>query len=180
MSMPQRLRIRFLVCLTGLGIVAFTGSHAQGRETEAQLLQHIQSEQNPVRKSKYELKLADLKLEQAQDAYGQNNPEQGAKLLGAFVDSMRASWKALQESGRKPVKQPQGFKELDISLREHARTLEDLARRVAYFDRGPVEKAAQEMERIRGEVLQALFPAKGSSNSNPPAPKLFSSPARPG
>jgi hypothetical protein len=164
----------------GLGIMAFTGSHAQGRETEEQLLQHIQSEQNPVRKSKYELKLADLKLEQARDAYGQNNPEQGAKLLGAFTDSMRGSWKALQESGRKAVKQPQGFKELDISLREHARTLEDLARRVPYFDREPVEKATHELERIRVEVLQALFPAKGSSNSNPPAPKPFSRPARPG
>ena len=169
-----------MVCLMGLGIMAFTGSHAQGRETEEQLLKHIQSEQNPVRKSKYELKLADLKLEQARDAYGQNNPEQGAKLLGAFTDSMGASWKALQESGRKAVKQPQGFKELDISLREHARALEDLARRVPYFDREPVEKATHELERIRVEVLQALFPAKGSSNSNPPARKQFSGPARPG
>jgi hypothetical protein len=165
------------MCLVGLGIVVFPCSYACGRETEEQLLEHLQNEQNPLKKSKYELKLADLKLGQAQDAYGQNDPELGAKLLGVFLDYMRASWKVLQGSGRKAVKQPQGFKELDISLREHARALEDLARRVAYFDREPVEKAAQEMERIRGEVLQALFPAdKATENGTTPAPKQFSSP----
>jgi hypothetical protein len=160
------------MCLVALGVMVFPGWYAHARETEEQLLEHIQREQNPLKRSKFELKLADLKLEQAQSAYGKDDPELGAKLLGEFVAHMQAAWKALRDSGRKAVKQPQGFKELDIALREHARTLEDLARRVSYFQRQPVEKAEQEMERIRGEVLQALFPGgKSTENATPPAPK---------
>ena len=73
------------VWLAVLGIL-LAGSCAMGRETEEQLLQRIQSEQNPVKKAKDEIKLANLKFAQVQDAYSQGHIEAGAKLLGTFVD----------------------------------------------------------------------------------------------
>jgi hypothetical protein len=151
---------------------------ASGHETEAQLLQRIQNEQNPVKKAKYEIKLANLKLMQVQDAYSQGNIDAGTNLLGTFVEHMKTSWQLLQASGRKAVKQPEGFRELEISLREDARLLEDVARRLSYFDRGPVEKAGRELERMRVDVLQALFPAVKSPplNASPPPQR----PAPPG
>ncbi|MGO8787358.1 MAG: hypothetical protein ACLQVL_08250 [Terriglobia bacterium] len=129
-----------------------------GRETEEQLLQRIQSEQNPVKKAKVEIKLANLRLTQVQDAYSQGHIEAGAKTLGAFVDTMKTSWKLLQDSGRKASKQPDGFRDLEISLREDVRVLQDLGPKVSYFDRAPVVNAGQELEKMRGEVLHALFP----------------------
>ena len=157
--------------------VALFAPPVLGRETEEQLLERIRNEQNPVKKAKFEIKLADLMLQQALDTYSKGDVESGAKLLGEFVEHMKASWKILQDSGRKAAKQPQGFKELDISLREDFRLLEDLERRVAYFDRGPIEKAAQETEGIRSEVLQALFPAAKPRTPSPPvAPIRFALP----
>jgi hypothetical protein len=150
-------------------MISLPGLCALGRETEEQLLGRIQSEQNPVKKAKYEIRFANLKLEQAQDAYKQSDVQLGSKLLEAFVEHMKTSWKILQESGRQAAKQPQGFKELDISLRQDVRLLEDLQHGVAYFDRGPVDKARQEMEGVRSEVLRALFPAAKPRTTNPPA-----------
>lgn len=141
------------------------------------MLERIHNEQNPVKKAKLEIKFADLVLQQALDAYSKGDVESGAKLLGVCVEHMKASWKTLQDSGRNAAKQPQGFKELDISLREDFRLLEDLERRVTYFDRGPIEKTAQEIEGIRSEVLQALFPATKSRTIGPPvAPMRLVSP----
>jgi hypothetical protein len=147
-----------------------------GRDTEEQLQERFRNEQNPIKKAKLEIKLADMTLQQALDTYTKGDVESGAKLLGEFVEQMEASWKILQNSGRKASKQPQGFKELDISLREDFRLLEDLERRVAYFDRGPVEKAAQEIEGIRSEVLQALFPAAKPLATSPVGPTRFGLP----
>jgi hypothetical protein len=144
-----------------------------GRDTEEQLRERIRNEQNPVKKAKLEIKLADMTLQQALDTYSKGDVESGARLLGEFVEQMEASWKILQNSGRKASKQPQGFKELDISLREDFRLLEDLERRVAYFDRGPIEKAAQEIEGIRSEVLQALFPAAKPRATSSVGPTRF-------
>jgi len=56
------------VWLAVVGIL-LAGLSAMGRETEEQLLQRIQSQQNPVKKAKGEIKLANLKLTQVHDAY---------------------------------------------------------------------------------------------------------------
>ncbi len=135
-------------------------SPARQPDTEADLLARIQHEQNPVKKAKYEIRLGRVKLLQAIDAYGKGSLEQCQQLLDDYLRRIKDSWQLLQSSGRQAVRHPQGFKELDIELREDARMLEDLKHRVAYGDREPVEKAAQEVERIRAEVLRALFPAE--------------------
>jgi hypothetical protein len=163
-----------------IGAILLAGLCAMARETEEQLLQRIKSEQNPVKKAKDEIKLARLKFIQVHDAYLAGQTEAATKLLGTFVDTLKASWKLLQGSGRKAVKQPEGFRELEISLREHVRSLQDLGQNVSYFDRAPLAKAAQELEEMRVEVLHALFPGdiplprKGS-----PAPPAAASPGSP-
>jgi hypothetical protein len=163
------------VWLAVLGIL-LAGLSATGRETEEQLLQRIRSEQNPVRKAKDEIKLASLKLTQVHDAYSQGQTEAGEKLLGTFMDAMETSWKLLQDSGRVASKQMDGFRELEISLRENERSLQDLGRTVSYFDRTPLVKAAQELESIRFDVLHALFPegSHGTRKGSPPPPPTSS------
>ncbi len=161
-------------------VIMLAGLCAMGRETEEQLLRRIQSQQNPVKKAKDEIKLASLRLTQVHDAYSQGHIEAGAKLLGTFVDTMKTSWKLLQDSGRKASKQPEGFRELEISLREDVRSLQDLGRTVSYFDRGPLVNAAQELEQMRSEVLHALFPEDKTHNrKGSPAPQTITSPGNP-
>lgn len=159
----------------GLVVVALALSSlpAQGRDTEAQLLQRIQNEQNPVKKAKDEIKLASLKFIQVRDQYSQGRIDAGAKLLGMFTGDMKTSWKLLQDSGRKAWKQPEGFRELEISLREDVRSLQDLARSVSYFDRAPVLNAAHELEQMRYQVLDAQFPEgnpRGHRDASNPRP----------
>jgi predicted RNase H-like nuclease (RuvC/YqgF family) len=135
------------------------------RDSEKDLRAHIASEQNPVKKAKYEMRLGRLKLDQAIDAYGQGEVEKGTKLLNAHVEQMRGAWQTLHDSSRNAARQPQGFKELDIALREDERRIEDLKRRISYFDRAPVAGAQKELEDIRRQVLRALFPGLQPSAS---------------
>jgi hypothetical protein len=160
------LSIAFLL----IGVSAFLAGASSGppSETEAQLLARMQKEHNPVRKSKEETRLARIKLQQAIQNYGQGYVEQGSQLISAYLDRIKDSWQILKNSGRNAARAPQGFRELDIELREDARLLDDLKRRVSYFDRDPVEKAAKEAEQVRAEVLQALFPAARAPEAEKP------------
>jgi len=167
--MAQERWTALSVWLAVLGIL-LVGVCAMARENEVQLLQRMQGEPNPVRKAKIEIKLANLRLTEVQDAYSRGQIETGAKLLGTFVEAIRTSRKMLQESGRRASKQPEGFRELEIALRENVRTLQDLGRTVSYFDRTPLTDAAPELDQMRGEVLQELFPGK------PPVTRKDSSP----
>jgi hypothetical protein len=150
------LSIAFLL----IAVPAFlaSASSAPPSETEAQLLARIQKEHDPVRKSKEKTRLARIKLQQVVQTYQQGNAEQGAQLISAYLDSIKDSWEVLRSSKRDAVRAPQGFRELDIELREDERMLDDLKRRVSYFDRDPIEKAAKEVDQVRTEVLHALFP----------------------
>jgi hypothetical protein len=152
-----------------LGTMVLSGAPALGRDTEQQLSQRIEKELNPVKRAKDEVKLAGLKLRQAEQAYDKGDTQLGSELVETCVTHLQASWKDLQGSGRMAAKQPQGFKELDIALREQGRVLKDLGRRVSYFNRSPIDKAAKEMDQIRSEVLEALFPAAKPHTTNPPA-----------
>ena len=138
------------------------GVHSLARQpdTEQDLVARIQRETSPVKKAKYQVRLGRVKLLEAVGSYHKGNYEGGEKFLAEYLEQMKSSWATLRGSGRRPVRQPQGFKDLDIALREDSRTLEDLRHRVPYSDRDPVEKAAQEVEQLRGEVLRALFPSE--------------------
>jgi hypothetical protein len=159
-SLPYRAAVFALGALSAISPAA---SPARQPDTEEGLQARIERENNPVKKAKYEVRLGRLKLLNAVEAYDKGNLELFQRLLGEYVEHMKNAWQTLEASGRRAVRQPQGFKELDIALREDARTLEDLKHRVPYDEREPVEKASQEVEELRGEVLRALFPVTGTA-----------------
>lgn len=148
--------VLFLFLFGGLaGVVAPAGA----KESEERLQSRLEREADPVKRAKFEIRLGRRKLLQAIEAYDQGNFGQGQQLLAAYWERMKSAWATLHASGRQASQKPQGFKELDIALREDGRLFEDLAHRVSYHDRGPVEKLSQEVEALRNQVLKALFPS---------------------
>lgn len=164
---------RLTILPAGLAFVGalFAGRVACGSETKQQLLEEIQKENNPVKKAKTEIKLSRLEFSEVHEAYLQGHFEDGVKLLNKYVDTLEDSWKTLQASGRRASKQPQGFRELEIALREDERALEDLERSVDYFNRPPLDNAAKQLEQTHGQVMQELFPG------SPPKPRKGQRPA---
>ena len=160
--------LAFFLLATGLdGFLGFA-SPPPRQDNEQKLHARIERERNPVKRAKLKVRLGRLKLLQAVDAYDKVGHEPYQKLLDEYLEVMRSAWKDLQESGRQAWRRPDGFKELDIGLREDTRFLDDLMHRVPYEERGPVEKVYHEAEKIRAAVLGALFPPerprKGQKN----------------
>ena len=177
MRCSSRAGIAFSLIFVAVAVGRRPSLGARQPESEPDLLAHFEREQNPVKKSIYATRLAQLKLRQATDAYTKGDLDQGPKLLDEYLNWVKHSWDLLKSSGRPAERKPQGFKELDIALREDARHFADLEHRVPFTDREPVTKAAQEAEKIRGEVLAALFPtgesgtaAKSAGPGSKPAP----------
>ena|SRR5579863_4512703 len=157
MPNPRTVAALSLLSLT-VGAPAAESFALRHADNEADLAARIAREQDPVKKAKYEIRLGDLKLQQAASAYDQDQFESGEKLLNSYSDQMKDAWKLLKESGRDAVRKPAGFKELDIALREDARQLDDLQHRVPFTDRGPLDKVTQEINQTHAEVMAALFP----------------------
>ncbi len=169
------LRSRWIAALLICCCGTFLTSTVRGakHDNAEDLKGRIQNEQNPVKKAKLQIRLGRLQLDQAVTIYGQGEVEQGANLLATYGSTMQAAWTTLRESGRNAARQPQGFKELEMALREGARRLEDLKHRISYFDRDPVDKVQQALAAEHNAVLKALFPTLESA----PKPKSKHAPA---
>jgi len=154
----SRRRAALLPAVLAFAGFLLVGPCALGRDTEEQLSQRIHTEQNPVKKAKEEVKLSSFKLARVQDAYSQGHFEDGVKALSVFMDTLQAARKTLHDSGRKAAKHSEGYRELEIALREDVRALKDLERVVDYFNRTPLEHAVKDMEQMQGELIHELFP----------------------
>jgi len=144
------------------GILGHAPGHAlplPNDDSEATLTRNLAREQDLVKRVKIGIRLARLKLHRAKDTRDTGDTENSLKLLQDYHAHIENAWGLLQKSGRLAHKKPQGFMELDIELREDGRYLEDLKRNFALADREPIEKILADVERIRAEVLKALFPA---------------------
>jgi hypothetical protein len=147
-----------LLLLLFLGGLVVAAPDPRRPDTEADLLARIGREQNLVKRAKFEIRLGRVKLLQAIEAYDRGDAEQCHQLLSAYQERMKGAWATLQASGRQAWRHHQGFRELDIALREDGRYLEDFMRRIPFQDRAPVESVAKEMDELRNKVLKALFP----------------------
>jgi hypothetical protein len=157
MTINWRVLSAVLTVLLLAGL-AETGSARRRRDNEEKLVARIARERNPVKKAKLEVRLGRVKLLQASDAYDQGDLENCQRLLGIYLEHMKNAWALLEGSGRQASRHPQGFKQLDIALREDARFLEDLQHRLPYEERKTVESVAKQVDDLRARVLRALFP----------------------
>jgi hypothetical protein len=128
------------------------------QDPEAKLASKIARENNPVKKAKLETKLGRMKMQGAFAAYDQGQFDQCWKLLDEYLALMNQAWSDLVASGRVASKKPDGFKQLDIALRESHRDLQDFESRVGFSERQAADKISSQTVALRARVLDALFP----------------------
>ncbi|MGH9378159.1 MAG: hypothetical protein ACRD1I_05105 [Terriglobia bacterium] len=146
-------------------------SQARRQDKAADLEARIQRESNPVKKAKLKIRLGQLDLDQATQAYDRQEISQGQKLLSESTAEMGDAWTLLKSTGRNPAKKPDGFMQLEIGLRESTRTLTALRRRIFYLYRDPIDSALKTLSQMHSQVLVGLFPGAAPSSSNPNAEK---------
>jgi len=142
-----------------LGAAALVVPHLLGsrRQTDGELSSRIEREKNPVKKAKFEINLGRRKLTHAVEACEKDDHPRCQESLGSFLTLMKSSWDRLEATGRVAQKHVDGFKELDIALREGGRQLEDLKQRVPCQDMGQSESVEKEAAQPRAKVLRVLL-----------------------
>ncbi len=127
------------------------------------LEQKYAEQKDPVHQAKALAKLLPKEVEAAGMIIQAGRVDEGIGILTHYRDETHRVYQALVATGRNPVKQPQGYMQLQIALRESVRRLRDVLYLVPYERRGPVEEVRADMEQLNARLLQELFP--------PPPPK---------
>jgi hypothetical protein len=127
------------------------------------LEQKYAEQKDPVHQAEVLAKLLPREVDVAGMLIQAGKVDEGIAILTHYRDETHRVYQALVATGRNPVKKPQGYMQLQISLRESVRRLRDVLYLVPYERRGPVEAVRADMEQLNARLLQELFP--------PPPPK---------
>jgi hypothetical protein len=79
-------------------------------------------------------------------------------LLTDYVSAVRAAADTMLASDRDAERQPAGYKELELALREQIRRLRDLSTSLSLDARQPVDAALDVATSVRDEIFRRLFP----------------------
>src|ERR1700683_4391496 len=115
-------------------------------------------EKNPVRRAKLMDKLGDLQFEQIRADVRDDDLDRGAKVLDSYVDDCETAHKDLKGTGADAERKPDGFKQLQVSVRANLLRLDKMMTDIDAEERKPFLTAKKKLEDLDKELIHELFP----------------------
>jgi hypothetical protein len=122
------------------------------------LEEQYQSEKDPVRKARLLAKLGPIKIGRAHAYLLANDQEQAFSTLEHYRDDVRETAQSLEAAVANVRKHPEGFKELQIGLRESIRRIDDIIFSLPLDDRTRLEAVRSDLYAAQTSLFEDLFP----------------------
>jgi hypothetical protein len=159
-----------IIVWTVTGVASFAWPPPQAMLAEsstAELRSRFANETDPVRKAKL---LGPLSEAEFRDILKATNSEDFVGALAIFQqyrDEAQACQKALEGKEPDPEKHPNGFKQLQISLRQSLRRLSDIVVDLPADDQKPFLDVRRDLEQMDRQLIHELFPRRPEAAPEP-------------
>jgi hypothetical protein len=126
----------------------------------AVLLAQYQNEADPVRRARVLSKLGDDQVEEARKQLKSGEDVESLQTIEKYRDEVRETVAKLEAVVPDAEKKPAGFKELQISMRETIRHIDDLILTLPVDKRPFFREVRDELVKTQNELIDALFPRR--------------------
>jgi hypothetical protein len=127
-------------------------------------------EANPVRKAKLMPQLGNTEFQEMQTQIGEGDFESALKTLELYRDQVADTEKALDATGADPSRHSSGYRQLEISVRQALRRLDDMVFGIPLEDKKSFTDVRDELNQIDQRLIRQLFPGEHSPESSSPRP----------
>jgi len=118
-----------------------------------------EAESNPVDKAKILARLGSHELAAVRALLNEGDEEKALAALQRYRDAIRDTTESLAATGINAARRPAGFKELQISLRQSIRRLDDLILSLQQDVRPWFRAVRSDLETAENTLIDRLFPA---------------------
>jgi hypothetical protein len=125
-------------------------------------------ETDPVRKTRALVRLGDDQVDEARRQLKNGDEIASLHTLEQYRDEVQHIAELLKATGVDPEKKPAGFKELQISLRETVRHIDDLILTLPVDKRPFFREVRTDLVNTQNDLIDALFPRQPDRNSRKP------------
>jgi len=138
---------------------------AAEQETQARYEAQYQLEHDPVGRAKILAKLGRFEIDRARSDLKADREEQSLADLERYRDQVENAVQALSATGVNAEQHPSGFKELQISLRETIRHVDELILQLPFDKRPWFQAVRSDLAKSQNSLIEALFPTLGEKRS---------------
>jgi hypothetical protein len=156
-----------------LGIAFLTFALRAAADRLGELQAAFDHEASAVRKAKLLEKLGDAQFDVTREAGKSNDYGSVDITMEKYRDNVRAAFDALRKQHPDAERHPNGYKQLEISVRKGIREVDDTLLVAPLEYKPPLQLVRQDLIAIDDELLRMLFPRRpGDQHSGqPPAEK---------
>ncbi|HEV2305514.1 MAG TPA: hypothetical protein VGR93_08345 [Candidatus Acidoferrales bacterium] len=122
---------------------------------------------SPVKRAKSVPKLGREEYIAARQALRDGDQNAALQYLRDYNEQASAAHDELEKSVADPEKHSNGFRQLQISVRERARELKDITSRVAFDQRKPFEELQKALDALNQKLILELFPNQPNHKKQP-------------
>lgn len=144
----------------GVLVGALVAGAVMAQDRLAELRVRFEKETDAVRKAQLVAPLADAEFRAMHEKIDAGDLAAAAEIAGRVRDEAQASKKALDAKHRDAEAHPEGYKKLEISVRESVRRLDDIMVSLAKDEQKPLAEVRAELETLNGELIHQLFPKR--------------------
>ncbi|MGH9683605.1 MAG: hypothetical protein ACRD4S_08355 [Candidatus Acidiferrales bacterium] len=119
---------------------------------------------DPVHKARDLQPLGHAQFKQIEELAAAGNFNDALAKLKQYRDEAQETLKALDAKGVNAEKHPNGFKQLEFSIREALRRLDGILVTLAGDEQRPFRKIREQLVEMDGHLLHELFPLQPSPN----------------
>jgi hypothetical protein len=133
---------------------------AASPDNVSDLRTRFERETDPVRKAKLMPQLGEAQFRNIRDKVHAGQFPEAVAELGHYETEAQECEHLLRSTGIDVAKHPGGFKELEISIRESLRRLNEMVHSMASDEQEPFLKAREELSEMDERLVQQLFPKR--------------------
>ena len=159
---------------TAVFLLTLVAGSLLAQDRTAELRARFEKETDPVRKARLVEQLADAEFRDIHEKIDAGDLAAAAELAGRVRNEAQASKKSLDAKSRDPEAHPEGYKQLEISVRESIRRLDDIMVSLAKDDQAPLAEIRKDLDDLNRQPIHQLFAKRPE-----PAPATEKPPAKP-
>ena len=161
-------RVSALIFILGLVLSSVA---AQQFHTTAEWRAKFTREADPVKKAKLLLPLGESEFKDADAALAEEKLTEALDVLQLYVAEAQESEKALDAKLGDPEKHSNGYRQLQISLRESLRRIDSMIVGLSSDDRVPFVAVRGQLDEMERHLIEKLFPKRAAGAEPPKAKK---------
>jgi hypothetical protein len=144
----------------GFFLVALVAGSLLAQDRTAQLRARFEKENDPVRKARMVALLADSEFRNMHEKIDAGDLAGAAEIAGRVRDEAQTSKKLLDAKSRDAEAHPDGYKQLEISVRESVRRLDDIMVGLAKDEQVPLADVRKDLDELDRQMIHQLFPKR--------------------